>query len=187
MTGKEIYAKPSILSFSFWLLDTCTCSTPGAGTKNKNQFICSNDETRYCASDQECYATDAFVYGQWKDGCRIPGTFEGSRNLPPGVNIIIYDIHYTNHQLFFIKIDTECQPRFRTKECSKIRVRETCLTSEDPGYDPPEPCGWCGSDCGNDNVCEPLKHLKENDITYEICLYSGTQKTINELFCQKNK
>ena len=93
---KKLMLNLFILSFSFWLLDTCTCSTPGAGTKNKNQFICSNDETRYCASDQECYATDAFVYGQWRDGCRIPGTIERSRSLS---TIIFYDIHYTNHQL----------------------------------------------------------------------------------------
>ena len=85
------------LSFSFWLLDTCTCSTPGAGTKNKNQFICSNDETRYCASDQECYATDAFVYGQWRDGCRIPGTIERSRSLSTIIYFMIYIIQIINY------------------------------------------------------------------------------------------
>lgn len=79
-----------------------------------------------------------------------------------------------------MKIDTECQPRFRTEECPKIRNRETCLTTKDPRSDPPDPCGWCGNACGNVNVCEPLKYLKENDIFYEICLYSGTEmrKTI---------
>ena len=53
--------------------DTCTCSTPGAGTIGKNQMTCSNGETRTCSSDQECYATEAFGYGQLSDGCRIPG------------------------------------------------------------------------------------------------------------------
>ena len=56
-------------------LDTCTCSTPGAGTTGKNEMTCSNGETRHCVSDEECYATIAFIYGQWKDGCRIPGNF----------------------------------------------------------------------------------------------------------------
>jgi len=51
--------------------DTCTCSTPGEGTVGKNELQCTNGETRHCASDQECYATEAFNYGEWSDGCRI--------------------------------------------------------------------------------------------------------------------
>ena len=53
-------------------LDTCTCSTPGAGTVGKNELKCTNGETRHCSSDQECYATEAFTCGEWSDGCRIP-------------------------------------------------------------------------------------------------------------------
>merc|ERR1712228_576754 len=52
--------------------DTCTCTTPGEGTVDKNELQCTNGETRHCAWDQECYATEAFTYGKWSDGCRIP-------------------------------------------------------------------------------------------------------------------
>ena len=55
--------------------DTCTCSTPGAGTTGKNQMTCSNGETRHCDSDQVCYATKTFIYGKWSDGCKIPGNY----------------------------------------------------------------------------------------------------------------
>ena len=52
---------------------TCECSTPGTGTVGQNQIKCSTGETRYCSADQECYATDKFTYGEWNEGCRIPG------------------------------------------------------------------------------------------------------------------
>merc|ERR1711994_512031 len=51
---------------------TCTCSTPGEGTVDKNEFQCTNGETSHCGSDQECYATEEFIYGEWSDGCRYP-------------------------------------------------------------------------------------------------------------------
>ena len=59
---------------------SCTCSTPGEGTIDKNEFKCTNGETRHCSSDQECYAAEAFTYGEWGEGCRVscecstPGT-----------------------------------------------------------------------------------------------------------------
>ena len=69
-----------------FLLDTCTCSTPGEGTVDKNEFICTNGQTGHCSSDQECYATEAFKYGEWDDGCRVscecstPGTGTEGKN-----------------------------------------------------------------------------------------------------------
>lgn len=40
-----------------------------------NQFVhnhlnCTNGETRYCASDQDCFTDDPFAYGNWSAGCR---------------------------------------------------------------------------------------------------------------------
>jgi len=52
--------------------DTCTCSTPSAGTAEHNEITCTNGETTYCAEDQECYATTAFNYGQLSSACRVP-------------------------------------------------------------------------------------------------------------------
>ena len=37
--------------------------------------------------------------------------------------------NYTNNQIFPIKIDIDCQPRFRAEECPKMRNRDTCLTT----------------------------------------------------------
>ena len=54
------------------MLDTCTCSTPSAGTAEHNEITCTNGETTYCAEDQECYATTAFNYGQLSSACRVP-------------------------------------------------------------------------------------------------------------------
>ena len=57
------------------MIVTCTCSNPGEGLFGKNEMRCSNGEIRSCSQNQECYATKAFVYGQWSNGCRVPGDF----------------------------------------------------------------------------------------------------------------
>ena len=65
----------------------------------------------------------------------------------------------------------ECQQRFKTEECFKIRNREACLVSNDPRTEWAGPCGWCGDKCGNKNVCEPVVWLKRNRVTeFEDCL-----------------
>ena len=51
---------------------------------------CSNGEKRSCDANQECYATEAFVYNQWSDGCRVPGnTFDNK--FAVGVKLNTYD------------------------------------------------------------------------------------------------
>ena len=54
-----------------FVLDTCTCSHLTNVTASVGEMSCTNDETRYCETKQECYATVAFNYGQWDVGCRI--------------------------------------------------------------------------------------------------------------------
>ena len=54
------------------MLDTCTCSTPGAGTAEHNEITCTNGEKTYCQADEECFATGAFNYGQLSSACRKP-------------------------------------------------------------------------------------------------------------------
>lgn len=49
---------------------TCKCETPGAGAAGKNGFVCSDGNTRWCNAVEECYATEAFLKGEWTDGCR---------------------------------------------------------------------------------------------------------------------
>ena len=53
----------------------CECTDIAAGKPKdgNNQMKCSNGETRYCSSEKECYAPGKFTYGEWSDGCRIPG------------------------------------------------------------------------------------------------------------------
>ena len=68
----EWYISENLIMVIFTLV-TCKCSTPGKGTKGNNEMKCSNGETRTCASNEECFASNAFVYGQWNNGCRIPG------------------------------------------------------------------------------------------------------------------
>jgi len=46
---------------------TCSCTSPGS--KSDNSMTCSNGEKRNCGSNQVCYATEAFHYGSWQDGC----------------------------------------------------------------------------------------------------------------------
>ena len=58
-------------------LDTCTCSTPSAGTAEHNEIKCSNGETTYCKGNEECYATGEFNYGQWTSACRVPAVISG--------------------------------------------------------------------------------------------------------------
>ena len=76
---------------------------------------------------------------------------------------------------------TECVPRTRNDKCSNIRDRKTCLISEDNLGDYAGPCGWCGKSCGgaryeNNNVCEPVKWLKDAGISfYETCLKQGIE------------
>ena len=53
------------------MLDTCTCSHLTNATASVGEMSCTNDETRYCETNQECYATVAFNYGQWDVGCRV--------------------------------------------------------------------------------------------------------------------
>ena len=53
------------------MLDTCTCSHLTNVTASVGEMSCTNDETRYCETNQECYATVAFNYGQWDVGCRV--------------------------------------------------------------------------------------------------------------------
>ena len=61
-----------IIKVSYFLSVTCECTTPNAGTVRKNEIKCGN-ETRHCSKVKECYATEKFAYGEWSDGCRIPG------------------------------------------------------------------------------------------------------------------
>ena len=53
------------------VLDTCTCSHLANVTASAGEMSCTNDETRYCDENKECYNTEAFNYGQWDVGCRI--------------------------------------------------------------------------------------------------------------------
>ena len=62
-----------------FLLDTCTCSTPSAGTSGNNEMKCSNGETRFCEDNEECYATESFDYGQLDIACRTPGNYIESK------------------------------------------------------------------------------------------------------------
>eukprot|EP00928_Gymnodinium_smaydae_P065783 TRINITY_DN4887_c0_g1_i10.p1 TRINITY_DN4887_c0_g1~~TRINITY_DN4887_c0_g1_i10.p1 ORF type:complete len:741 (+),score=51.09 TRINITY_DN4887_c0_g1_i10:468-2690(+) len=39
---------------------TCSCTTPNAGTAGKNQFKCTNGETRYCSATQKCNSVSAW-------------------------------------------------------------------------------------------------------------------------------
>ena len=64
-----------------FFLDTCTCSTPSAGTSGNNEMKCSNGETRFCEDNEECYATDEFNYGQWVTACRIPAITSGITSI----------------------------------------------------------------------------------------------------------
>ena len=54
-----------------FVLDTCTCSHLTNVTASVGEMSCTNDETRYCETNQECYASVAFNYGQWDVGCRM--------------------------------------------------------------------------------------------------------------------
>ena len=51
-----------------WVWGSSTlCSCTGDG----NQFSCSDGTVSYCGANEECYATmDAFVFGEWGNGCR---------------------------------------------------------------------------------------------------------------------
>ena len=42
-----------------------------AVTASVGEMSCTNDETRYCDENKECYTTEAFNYGQWDVGCRV--------------------------------------------------------------------------------------------------------------------
>ena len=53
------------------VLDTCTCSHLANVTASAGEMSCTNDETRYCDENKECYTTEAFNYGQWDVGCRV--------------------------------------------------------------------------------------------------------------------
>jgi len=51
--------------------DTCNCSHLANVTASVGEMSCTNDETRYCDENEECYTTEAFNYGQWDVGCRV--------------------------------------------------------------------------------------------------------------------
>ena len=63
------------------LLDTCTCSTPSSGTSGNNEIKCSNGETRFCETNEECYATEKFNYGKWRTACRVPAGTSGIHDV----------------------------------------------------------------------------------------------------------
>ena len=63
-----------------FLLDTCTCSHLANVTASVGEMYCTNDETRYCDTNRECYTTEAFNYGQWEIGGQNNGAI--CRDLP---------------------------------------------------------------------------------------------------------
>ena len=77
--------------YLIFLLDTCTCSTPSAGTAEHNEFTCTNGESAYCQADEECYATGEFNYGQLSSACRKPaGTSNESVDGCQNMRLFIY-------------------------------------------------------------------------------------------------
>ena len=71
----------TIFATSYFLLDTCTCSTPSSGTSGNNEIKCSNGETRFCEANEECYATEKFNYGKWSAACRVPAGTSGIHDV----------------------------------------------------------------------------------------------------------
>jgi hypothetical protein len=47
-------------------LDVPKCACTGYG----NKMVCNNGEKRACSVDHECFAQDAFPYGEWQLGCK---------------------------------------------------------------------------------------------------------------------
>ena len=68
-TSKSMYIFISLINI-FLLIVKCTCTNPGAGTTGNNGYTCSDGKYGFCGADQECYATDEFLKGQWSDGCK---------------------------------------------------------------------------------------------------------------------
>ena len=69
-----------VIIWCLFLLDTCTCSHLANVTASVGEMYCTNDETRYCDTNRECYTTEAFNYGQWEIGGQNNGAI--CRDLP---------------------------------------------------------------------------------------------------------
>ena len=62
-----------LTGLNFFISVMCSCSTPSHGTGyHYNKFTCSDGLTSYCSTEEECYSSQPFAYGELYDGCRVP-------------------------------------------------------------------------------------------------------------------
>ena len=68
--------------YTFFPSVFCNCTTPGQGIGySKNKMTCTDGSIAYCSSNEECYATESFDYGQLDIACRIPGNYIESKYI----------------------------------------------------------------------------------------------------------